>query len=95
MYYTNPSTMYYSTYLLDSYQETDPAFYFSRYYLSTSNEEYIIPQVLYFTTTVQVNNTNGINYFYPCICPYNYTIWNDGTAKLPQPYLMVQMISTL
>jgi hypothetical protein len=97
-FYLNPSTMYYSTYLSSSYSPSDPAFFFSRYYLSTYSNSNLIPQVLYFTATVSVTDsavTDNLNYFYPCICPYNYNIWNDFNNITPQPYLMVELISSV
>jgi hypothetical protein len=85
-YFINPSVMYC----------TDPAFFFGRYYLSSVNDKSLITQVLSFESTVNITSTsNGSNYFYPCICPYGDSIWNTGNNVLPQPYLMVQMISTL
>ena len=85
-YFVNPSVMYC----------TDPAFFFGRYYLSSVDNKSLITQVLSFESTVNITSTsNGSNYFYPCICPYVGSIWNTGNNVLPQPYLMVQMISTL
>jgi hypothetical protein len=98
-YYYNmqPSVMYFSTsYQQDQATDNYPHFFFSRYYLSTTVEKYLIPQVSYFNATVNINSTSDkSNYFYPCICPYGYSIWNDGTSNLPQSYLMVQMISNV
>jgi hypothetical protein len=72
----------------------DPAFTFARYYLST-NAGSCIPQVLCFESTVNIVSTGDNNTFYPCICPYKFSIWNTGNNNLPQAYLMVQMISSL
>jgi hypothetical protein len=84
-YFVNPNVMYCS----------DPAFFFGRYYLSSVNNNSLITQVLSFESTVNITSTsNGSNYFYPCICPYVGSIWNTGINVLPQPYLMVQMISS-
>jgi len=87
--FLNPSIMYYS----DTSVSTDPYFTFARYYLSPISNG-ISPQVLYFESDVTIVST-GKNTFYPCICPYDYTIWNTGNNTLPQPYLMVQMISSV
>jgi hypothetical protein len=96
-YYINPTILYCSTsYQNNSATASDPPFCFARYCLTTNNEKYVIPNILYFTAIVNITSTeNNSNCFYPCICPYNYTIWNSGMYNLPQPYLMVQMISSI
>jgi hypothetical protein len=91
-FYLIPNIMYYSN---TSTTSEDP-FFFARYYLSTVNDSGVIPQVLCFESTVNITSTSDqSNYFYPCICPYNYTFWNTGNNSLPQPYMMVQMISSI
>jgi hypothetical protein len=90
-WFLNPSIMYYS----DTSVSTDPYFTFARYYLSPISSGFS-PQVLYFESNVTIVSTfPKNNTFYPCICPYDYTIWNTGNNTLPQPYLMVQMISSI
>jgi len=85
-YLINPNVMYCN----------DPAFFFARYYLSTVNDSGVIPQVLRFESTVNITSTtDNNNYFYPCICPYDYTMWNTGANKLPSPFLMVEMVSSV
>lgn len=96
-YNMQPNVMYYSTsFQKDSATADYPSFFFSRYYLSTVNSTYIIPQTYYFNATVNITSTSDTsNYFYPCICPYDYSIWNDGSSNLPKSYLMVQMLSSV
>jgi hypothetical protein len=74
----------------------DPDFFFARYFLSTTNQDTTISQVLRFESTVNITSTtDNSNYFYPCICPYAYTMWNTGDNSYPQSSLSVQMISSV
>jgi hypothetical protein len=93
-YNMQPSVMYFSTAFQENeYTPPELSFFFARYYLATTGST-LVPQLSYFNAIVNITSTSDqSNYFYPCICPYAYTIWNAGNNNLSKPYLMVQMIS--